>query len=134
MERYMLNRIDIRMFFILSLLGKSYMIYAYNTALFWLCLTVNIPRTPATSTSLWTSKIQTKFFAKIMSTTTEPKTLGTTDTETPTQKQNISWEKAVCIFLWNIHLMIWFSCKKKLSVIKLYDFCKYQTIVLVIFY
>eukprot|EP00105_Crassostrea_gigas_P037434 XP_019921582.1 PREDICTED: uncharacterized protein LOC105325460 isoform X1 [Crassostrea gigas] len=58
----------------------------HNSKGFHLTWTVYIPRTTAVSTtSLWTSKIQTKSSAKI-SYTTGPKILGTTDPEIPTSK------------------------------------------------
>ncbi|XP_052712189.1 mannan-binding lectin serine protease 1-like [Crassostrea angulata] len=58
----------------------------HNSKGFHLTWTVYIPRTPAVSTtSLWTSKIQTKSSAKI-SYTTGPKILGTTDPEIPISK------------------------------------------------
>eukprot|EP00105_Crassostrea_gigas_P037423 XP_019921571.1 PREDICTED: uncharacterized protein LOC105325461 isoform X3 [Crassostrea gigas] len=58
----------------------------HNSKGFHLTWTVYIPRTPAVSTtSLWTSKLQTKSSAKITG-TTGPKIMGTTDPEIPTSK------------------------------------------------
>lgn len=96
---------------------------------------VNIPSTPAVSTTFkWTSKIQSKSSAKIISTTGQKK-LGKTDPEKSTSKtKNIT--KTRCMYVLSIYSILQFGFfiqYDRLSKNNSHEPCMYQSIVLIIF-